>query len=193
MLRITLLSLLMLITSGCAFFGGGVIGEAIYTSPSQEFPHITYMLKSDFTKMEPGVNRTVYIKLSDIVAEWGKPSEVLYNNGIKSITYEKGLRWKGLRLMLIVPYPIPIAVPVGHKTVTFHLKDDTLINWTIHDSHYCESYIGFNFMPYIPFGFEAETQCEGHKDMSRYEGQMACDVLFYDKCYPKNKPSGMRE
>jgi hypothetical protein len=66
-----------------------------------------------------------------------------------------------------------------------------LNNWTINDDHYCVSYVGFNFIPIDPegksLGFKSGSSCKWHKDMTPYDGKMACAVPFYDKCYPSPK------
>jgi hypothetical protein len=185
--RIILIIILMLSTAGCAFVGYGGIGEAVYTSREQKRPVFRYnMLNSDLSKRDKKVTDTTPFQVSDIEAEWGKPDEIVVNDTFKKMTYKKGLRWKGI--ILIIGIPVPIAVPVGHKTITFNFENDFLNYWTILDDHYCVSYAGFNLIPLDPegktFGLKAETSCKWHKDMTPYDGKMACAVPLHDRCYP---------
>ena len=145
------------------------------------------MLATDLSKRNKKVNDRSPFQVSDVVAEWGKPDDiVIVNDKSKKLIYKKGLRWKGI--VIIIGIPIPLSIPVGHKTITFNFENNLLNNWTIHDDHYCVSYVGFNFIPIDPegksLGFKSESSCKWHKDMTPYNGKMACDVPFYDKCYP---------
>lgn len=183
-----LLSVILLSASGCALIGAGGIGDAVYTSAKYgKLSYCDTILKSDFSLRQLPVGSKP-VQYSDIEAEWGKTNDLTVEGNNKSVTYKTGLRWKGIILMPIIP--IPLAIPIGQKSVTFHFENDYLINWTIHDDHYCISYVGFILIPFGGefFGPISETSCQWHKDMNptRSSEDMACDVPFYDKCYPPN-------
>lgn len=185
MQRFLLLMILLFSSSGCAFIGGGEIGEAVYKSSVNGWHSwIDNTLASSFNKASYDSSTKKFISPANIEAVWGKPERIIIKNNKKHITYNKGLRWKGMIAIVIIP--IPIAVPVGHKTVTFNFENDQLQNWEIHDSHYCVSYTGFNLIPLDPegksLGFFAERDCEWHKDMDPRD-DMACGSIFYDKCF----------
>jgi hypothetical protein len=187
MIKIIPLLVLLIFTSGCAFVGYGGVGEAVYTSPEQSGPVFAYtMLKKDLSITHKRTTDTKPFELSDIESEWGTPDKtIIVNEKTKRITYKQGFRWKGIVIIPLIP--IPIAIPVGHKTITFNFENDSLKNWTVHDDHYCVSYAGFNLIPFDPegktLGLAAESSCKWHKDMTPYQGKMACHVLFYDRCY----------
>lgn len=188
MKKIILSLLLLIFSSGCAFVGYGGIGEAVYTSPEQSGSVFAYtMLKKDLSIRDKKVTDIKPFQISDVETEWGTPDDtVIVNEKSIKIIYKQGLRWKGIVIIPLIP--IPIAIPVGHKTITFTFEYDSLKNWTIHDDHYCVSYAGFNLIPFDPegktLGLTAESSCKWHKDMTPYQGKMACRVLFYDRCYP---------
>lgn len=187
-----LLCLFILSNAGCAFVGGGAIGDVEYTSPNQEGAQRRYeMLKSDLTTRQSARVGAKPFKLSDIESEWGVPHTVVTQDSKKTVTYRNGLRWNGIISLFLLP--LPIAIPVGYSTVNFHFKEDILINWTIRDEHYCMSYVGFNLIPLDAqgktLGLASETSCEWHKNMTPYNGSMVCDVPFYDQCYPPSPPS----
>lgn len=194
MLRYILLIALALITSSCAFVGVGEVGEVIYKSPPEADGYwhfgggyyIDDTWTSKFMENDPESNRKKVITPSNVEALWGKPNNTVVDKSRKVITYNRGLRWRGIIPIAIIP--IPLVVPVGHKTVSLTFENDHLVNWVIHDSHSCVSYIGFNFIPLDPegktLGFKAGSSCGWHKDMSPDNGEMSCNFLFYDRCYP---------
>jgi len=73
-----LISLFILSNAGCAFVGGGAIGDVEYTSPKQIGPQYTYkLLNSDFTLRQSAVVGSKPFQFSDIEREWGKPSKIV--------------------------------------------------------------------------------------------------------------------
>lgn len=202
MSRLAVLIMLALITSSCAFIGAGEIGDVVYKSPPKTSVdtsisfNVGYYIDDtwlfDFLKSNPDSIGRKVITPATIENLWGKPNKVVIEKDRKIITYNRGLRWNGF--IAIVLIPIPIAVPVGHKTVIFTFENDLLTYWVIRDNHYCISYTGFNLIPFDPegktLGFHATTECQWHKDISPRDGEMACGSLFYDKCYPPNSGAG---
>lgn len=196
MLRFLLLLVFILFTSGCAYVGYGEIGEVKYKGPDR--PESGYQWGSgyfidstwtdEFLKHSTEGEFKKFITPSSIEAVWGKPENVTIENNNKTVTYNRGLRWRGFVAVIIVP--IPIAIPVGHRTVTLSFENDRLKGWETHGSHRCLSVIGFNFIPTDPegksLGFKAVSECDWHKDMTPYNGEMACNFFLYDKCFPKN-------
>jgi len=140
------------------------------------------MLKSDYTLQHRPRSEDKKYTIEDVKAEWGEPKQITLSDNKTTLFYSKGLRWKGIIIIPLIP--IPLAIPVGFKTVSFEFTNNELDRWKIHGTHYCFSYAGFNFIPVIPVGFFAESDCQSHDDMLIGYGEMSCNVPFYDKCYP---------
>lgn len=185
MLR-SIILLSMLIVSGCAIIGVGEIGEAVYKTPDNS--HGNRWVRSKYSRLfypssEAGSHR---VSPDEVEAIWGDPKDTVIDSNTKKLTFNNGLRWRGIILLPLLP--LPFAVPVGNSTVTFNFENDVLLGWTIHDSHYCLSYSGFNLIPLDPegksLGFQNESRdCQWHGDMTPYDGEMACKFMLYDKCY----------
>jgi hypothetical protein len=156
-MRIIILVLLIMSTSGCAIVGFGSIGDAEYTSPQQNNPPYE-IPNTDMTLSKRRWDKP--FQLSDIETVWGKPAEIVVLNDTKRIIYNRGLRWRGI--VIGVGIVVPVAVPVGHKTIAFNFENDTLINWTVHKQHNCMTYAGFTLIPAGlegVFGFFADSNC----------------------------------
>ncbi|MSN26483.1 MAG: hypothetical protein GJV46_11530 [Geobacter sp.] len=188
-----IIMIILQMLTGCAFVGVGAIGEAEKITSDQslykkgEYHAFGYcMLKSDYTWKSKPIDNSTRFTINDVRAEWGEPLKV-ENLGEKTVLhYSDGLRWKGV--VLIALLPIPLAVPVGSKTVQFEFTNGMLDRWKINGTHIIFSYAGFNLIPVIPVGLFAETDSIWSAGMTVDDGNMNCNVSFYKGCYlPKDK------
>lgn len=187
--------LCVLFSAGCAFIGGGTIGNITYTSVKRSndwyWGWRTPICEGYAKSMEAGINRGQFT-MAEIEAICGKPDEIIHGNeNITKWEYRRGIRWKGINLMLILPLRIPIAVPVGRNNVTFIFENGKLAQYSVIDDHWCITYVGFNIIPLDPegktLGFHYETACEvEHKGIEISDAK--CNLLFYSSCYPKGHP-----
>jgi hypothetical protein len=193
--KFILVCIILAFMNGCAFIGAGNIGNIEYIFPkmdSESNPLSTMPLK-DFSKMNLQ-GRSV--EISDVENLWGKPDKLTIKDGKKDYTYHLGLRWNGLILIPVIPLPIPLALPVGHESITFTFFEDKLTRWSILRNHYCVSAAGFSVIPLDPegksLGLSAGSACQwGHKGIEPYNtsATITCDLPFYNRCYPDD-PEG---
>jgi hypothetical protein len=178
--------------TGCAFIGVGSIGDAQNVTPDQssykkgEYRAFGYcMLKSDYSWKSKPIRDSIRFTINDVRAEWGKPRKIEHFGNKTVLHYSDGLRWRGC--IIIVLLPIPLAVPVGTKTVQFEFTNDMLDRWEIHGTHSIFSIAGFNLIPVAPIGFYAETDSKWSDGMTVGDSDMECNVPFYKGCYlPKD-------
>ncbi len=179
----------MLVASGCAFIGAGAIGDITYVSPEQKPGKYDSfgrnMLKSDYSMQ---INSPRTFTMADVKAEWGKPEEVYTSGDETELVYAKGLRWRGFIVSPLIP--IPLAIPVGRKTVRFKFNNDELVRWTIHGTHYCYSFIALQFLTLVVPPIFPAVDCENHTDMFVCYGKSSCNIPFYDACYPAQRTEG---
>lgn len=62
---------------------------------------------------------------SALIDSWGKPDKISISGAQRRLTYSRGRTWAGIRPVALIP--LRLAVPVGHKTITFTCDGDGLI------------------------------------------------------------------
>ena len=109
----SLLALAVLL-SGCvgiSYFGTTTIDEA---HPAGEEPFRPVR--------RPGMDTA-----EALLVRLGEPDERVQRADLREEwTYDEGLRWNGPVIFVIIP--IPLIIPVGYETSTYHLRDGVVEN-----------------------------------------------------------------
>lgn len=179
---------LLLLFQACAFVGAGAIGTVNYTGDDMRRSQLYYVIpQKDLSVTNRNWREARYNK-NDIQMKWGEPDIItVINEHSEAWTYKKGLRWKGIIILALIP--VPVAFPVGRMSIIFTFEDNLLSYYSIIDDHWCLSYAGLNLIPLDPgggskLGFTAGTICQWHKGgIGPTYGKMICDLPFYG-CYP---------
>jgi len=85
-----------------------------------------------------GVNNST--KCSEIKSRWGEPNHSSLKGSETTLEYKYGLVWAGI--MPIVLIPIPLALPVGRKSITMICVDDEIIRATGTETGLSAAYCG---------------------------------------------------
>ena len=171
--------------------GVGALGSVNYTGDDMRRDHLSKSIpKKDFS-MTTRTWREARFNKNDIKMEWGEPDNIaVVNEHAEEWIYKNGLRWRGIIIVALIPFPI--ALPVGRTAVTFTFNDELLSYYSVVDDHWCVSYAGLNFIPLDPggnndLGFTSGTACQWHKaGIGPTYGKMICDLPYYG-CYPPIK------
>lgn len=73
----------------------------------------------------PGCMGSIGNSCDALIRHWGDPAKTSVSGQQRRLTYKQGLSWAGIMPIVIVP--IPLAVPSGHKTVTFTCDGDNVV------------------------------------------------------------------
>jgi hypothetical protein len=129
----------ILLLSGCVGVVIRTEATKTYTTPFSNIKDA--QLDLDILKTREGlVTKAMFFQM------WGEPSRKTSVDGVETWTYDRGKRWCGMVIMVLLPLPLELPVCTDEEEIVFH--EDKIVSVTrsqlVEHGFICGPFIGLD-------------------------------------------------